>query len=56
MKINWMVVGIVIICVLILIVFLIIKNQKEQRKYTDFLNNDFKKVDEEESDMNDDTY
>ncbi|WP_165930043.1 EGFR-like transmembrane domain-containing protein [Flavobacterium caseinilyticum] len=56
MKINWIVVGIVIIFALILIVFLIIKNQKEQKKYTDFLNNDFKKADEEESDLNDDTY
>lgn len=56
MKINWIVVGIVIFCALILIVFLIRKNQKEQKKYTDFLNNDFKKADEEESDLNDDTY
>lgn len=56
MEINWIVVGIVIFCVLILIVFLIIKNRNDQKKYTDFLNNDFKKVNEEESDLNDDTY
>ena len=56
MKINWIIVGIVIICVLILIVFLIRKNQKDKKQYTDFLNNDFKKINEEESDLNDDTY
>ena len=56
MKINWIVVSIVIICMLVLIVFLIRKNQKDKKKYTDFLNNDFKKADEEESDLNDDTY
>ena len=56
MKINWIVVGIVIFCALILIVFLIIKNQKEQKKYTAFLNNDFKNADEEETNLNDDTY
>ena len=56
MKINWIVVSIVIICMLVLIVFLIRKNQKDKKKYTDFLNNDFKKADEEESDLNDDSY
>ncbi|SFF32208.1 hypothetical protein [Flavobacterium xueshanense] len=56
MKINWIVVSIVIICILVLIVFLIRKNQKDKKKYTDFLNNDFKKADEEESDLNDDSY
>ncbi len=56
MKINWIVVSIVIICMLVLIVFLIRKNQKDKKKYTDFLNNDFKKADEEESDLNEDSY
>jgi uncharacterized membrane protein YvbJ len=56
MKINWVIVSIVIICVLILIVFLIRKNQKDKKKYTNFLNNDYKKANEEESDLNDDTY
>jgi preprotein translocase subunit YajC len=56
MEINWIVVSIVIICVLILIVFLIRKNQKDKKEYTHFLNNDFKKAKEEESDLNDDTY
>ncbi|RKS93750.1 hypothetical protein BC952_1591 [Flavobacterium limicola] len=56
MEINWIVVSIVIICVLILIVFLIRKNQKDKKEYTHFLNNDFKKAKEEESDLNDDAY
>ncbi|WP_426094331.1 hypothetical protein [Flavobacterium sp. DSR2-3-3] len=56
MKINWIVVSIVIICMLVLIVFLIRKNQKDKKKYIDFLNNDFKKADEEESDLNEDSY
>ncbi len=56
MEINWVIVGIVSICVVILIVFLIRKNQKDKKKYTHFLNNDYKKADEKESDLNDDTY
>ena len=56
MEINWVIVGIVLLCVLILIVFLIWKNQKDKKKYNDFLNNDYKKADEADSDLNDDTY
>ncbi len=56
MEINWVIVSIVTICVLLLIVFLIRKNQKDKKKYTNFLNNDFKKANDEESDLNDDTY
>ena len=56
MEINWVIVSILIICVLFLIVFLLRKNQKDKKKYTNFLNNDFKKADEQESDLNDETY
>ncbi len=56
MEINWIIVSIVIFCVVILVVFLIIRNQKDKKKYTDFLNKDYKKANEEESDLNDDTY
>ena len=56
MEINWVIISIVIICVLFLIVFLIRKNQKDKKKYTNFLNNDFMKADEQESDLNEDTY
>lgn len=56
MEINWIIVGIVVFCMIILIVFLVRKNQKEKKKYTHFLNNDYKKANEEESDLNDETY
>ena len=56
MEINWILIGIVILVLIVLIVFLIRKNQKDQKEYTHFLNNDFKKTDEEESDLNDDAY
>jgi uncharacterized membrane protein YukC len=56
MEINWIIVGMVILCVLVLIAFLIRKNQKDKKKYTDFLNKDYKKAAEEEADSDDDTY
>ena len=56
MEINWVIIGFVVVCMVILIIFLIRKNQKDKKEYTHFLNNDFKKAKEEESDLNDDTY
>ena len=56
MEINWIIVGMVILGVLVLIAFLIRKNQKDKKKYTDFLNKDYKKAGEEDSDSDDDTY
>jgi uncharacterized membrane protein YukC len=56
MEMNWIIVGMVILGVLVLIAFLIRKNQKDKKKYTDFLNKDYKKAEEEDSDLNDDTY
>lgn len=56
MEINWIIVGMVLLGVLILIVFLIRKNQKDKKKYNDFLNKDYKKSAEEDSDLDDDTY
>lgn len=56
MEINWIIVGILLICVVILIVFIIKKNQKDKKEYTNFLNNDYKKANQEESDLNDDDY
>lgn len=53
---NWIIVGMVLLCVLVLIIFLIRKNQKDKKKYTDFLNKDYKKAAEEEADLDDDTY
>ena len=56
MEINWMIVGIVILGVLVLMVFLVRKNQKEEKKYKKFLNNDYKKNDEADSGKTEDTY
>lgn len=51
MEINWIVIGIVAVVLIALIIFMIRKNQKEKRKLTDLLNNDFKKSDEDEPDF-----
>lgn len=54
MEINWILLGIIAVFVIILILFIIRVNQKDKKKYTNFLNNDFKKAREEEVDSNDD--
>lgn len=51
MEINWIVLGAVAVLVVALIVFIIKKNQKEKKKLTDRLNNDFKKAEEDELDF-----
>lgn len=55
MEINWILVGVVLLFVLVLIVFLIRKNQKDKKKYSDFLKKDYQKS-EEEADSEEDTY
>lgn len=54
MEINWILLGIIAVFVIILILFIIRVNQKDKKKYTNFLNNDFIKAPEEEVDSNDD--
>ncbi|MFV8341870.1 hypothetical protein [Flavobacterium sp. XS2P39] len=54
MEINWIVVGILAVCAIVLIVFIIKKNQKDKKEYTTFLNNDYKKANQDESDLNND--
>lgn len=51
MEINWIILGVVAVVLIALIIFMIRKNQKEKRKLTDLLNNDFKKSDEDEPDF-----
>lgn len=48
MEINWIAIGIVGVCVIILVVYVIRKNEKDKKILIDKLNNDFKKADEEE--------
>jgi preprotein translocase subunit YajC len=50
MEINWLVLGVLAVVVIGLIVFLIRRNQKEKKKLEKFLNNDFKKPEEDEPD------
>ena len=56
MEINWIIVGVVLLGVLVLIAFLIRKNQKDKKKYSTFLKKDYKKAAEEDSDPEEDTY
>lgn len=51
MEINWIVLGVVAFVLIALILFMIKKNQKEKKKLTHLLNNDFKKSDEDEPDF-----
>ena len=51
MEINWILLGAVAVGLIVLIVFIIKKNQKEKKKLTEFLNNDFKKSEEGEPDF-----
>ena len=52
---NWVIVGVVLLCVLVLIAFLIRKNQKDKKKYSNFLKKDYQKS-EEDADTEEDTY
>ena len=56
MEMNWVIVCMILLGVLILIVFLIWKNQKDKKKYEDFLNKEYKKTADEDSDLDDETY
>ncbi|WP_281231644.1 hypothetical protein [Flavobacterium gelatinilyticum] len=53
MEINWVVIGIVAVLVIILVVLTLRKNQKEKKKLTDLLNNDFRKTEKEDVDAED---
>jgi len=53
MKINWLVIGVVIVGVLFLIFFLIRQNQKDKKELENKLNNDFKKTIPQESEIDD---
>ena len=47
MEVNWVIIGIVALVVLVIVILTIRKNQREKKKLTDLLNNDFTKQDEE---------
>lgn len=50
MEINWIIVTIVLFCVIVLIVYLIKRNQKDKRDVTTFFNTDTKIRKESETD------
>lgn len=50
MEINWGIIAVVAVIVLVIVIITIRKNQREKKKLTDLLNNDFTKT--EESDVN----
>ena len=54
MEINWLFIGILAICIVILIFNLIKQNKKEEEKLTKFLNHNFDSPKKEESDSDDD--
>ncbi len=54
MEINWIIIGIVLLGVLVLLVLLIRKNQKDKKKYSTFLKKDYQKS-EEEADSEEDS-
>lgn len=53
MEINWIVIGVVAVLIIALVVLTIRKNQKEKKKLTDLLNNDFKKSEKDRVDAED---
>lgn len=46
MEFNWFIFGIVSVLVILVVLFTIIRNQKNKKSYTKFLNKNYKKEDE----------
>ena len=54
MNINWLVLGIISVAVIILIVFLVVRNLKDKKELTDLLNTDTDIQNSYPNDINDD--
>jgi low affinity Fe/Cu permease len=54
MEVSWTIIGVIGVAVVVLIGYLIRQNQKDEHKLEQFLNNDYKKEDEEELDTDND--
>lgn len=54
MEIKWIVIGSVAIGVILLIWFLVKQNRKDEKDFEKFLNKDYKKPGEKESELNED--
>lgn len=53
MKINWTVIGIVALCIVVLVIFLVWKNRKDKKELTRLLNEEYKNVNKGENDLDD---
>jgi len=53
MEINWTIISVVGVLVIILIVFLIRRNQRDEKELIEKLNNDYKTTPEADSELND---
>lgn len=54
MEVDWTIIGVIGVVIVILIGYLMRQNQKDEHNLEQFLNNDYKKQDEEEMDTNND--
>ena len=52
---NWIVITIVIVIAVLLVIYTIVQNRKDEKELEDFLNNDYKHP-EETDDLNDDRH
>lgn len=50
---NWYIIVIIIVVALALVIFTIKKNNKDEKDFTEHLNNDYNKMDDEDSESND---
>ncbi|HOZ75069.1 MAG TPA: hypothetical protein PLS51_02960 [Flavobacterium sp.] len=53
MEANWLVIGVVIACAAILVVFLVKRNLKDEEELEDFLNKNDHPIKKEETEIND---
>ncbi len=53
MDINWNIIGVVVVLAVVLVVLTTRRNQKEKKKFTEKLNNDFKKTEKSDVDADD---
>ena len=53
MDVNWNLIGVVAILIVILVVLTIRKNLREKKKLENLLNNDFKKAEKDDVDVDD---
>lgn len=51
MKANWTVISIAAICIVILVIFLVWKNWKDKKELTKIVNEEYKNINKEESEL-----